>query len=340
MADTKAGPSTHLARLRERLAQQGHTLLDDEWRGRAARYRFRCAHGHETSRSGAHALRFLIDCPACEAEAKLTRLQQIVRQAGGECLSTSYSNSRDTYRFRCRLGHEFETRGARVLAGSWCRYCGHIQRGEVLRDPTGLARIQEAARKRGGEWLPQPYTRMEELYRFRCAEGHEWTTRGVVVVRGKWCRLCANKSVSDAHLRKDGLDELHRIAQEHGGQCLAHSYDGVNARYRFRCAQGHEWGTQAGNVRRGQWCPHCADDKLRLSIETMREMAAQRGGLCISDTYINNRTKLEWECARGHRWHSSPQNIRAGHWCPQCAHLSRITRHETRLQRRYEAVEV
>ncbi|MEF2253403.1 hypothetical protein [Ralstonia solanacearum] len=338
--DAEAGSSPHLAKLRERLAQKGHTLLDDEWRGRGASYRFRCTHGHEMSRNGARVLRILINCPACAADAKLGRLQQIARQAGGECLSTRYSKVTDTYRFRCRLGHEFEARGERILAGNWCRHCAFIRRGNARRDPTGLARIQEAARKRGGEWLPQPYALMTDAYRFRCGEGHEWTAPGSAVVHGKWCRLCGNKASGDACRHKDGLGELRRIAQEHGGQCLADHYENARTRYHFRCAQGHEWGTMGWNVLRGTWCQKCANSRQKLSIETMREMAAERGGLCVSDTYVNSVTKLEWECARGHRWHSKPHNIRVGHWCPQCAHLSQITRHKTRLQRRYDAVEV
>ncbi|WP_231663628.1 hypothetical protein [Ralstonia solanacearum] len=210
------------------------------------------------------------------------------------------------YRFRCRLGHEFETRGAGVIAGTWCRRCADNQRGEALRDPEGLARIQDAARKRGGQWLPQPYTRIQDTYRFRCAEGHEWMARGATVVRGKWCRLCALKARSVDSLRKDGLDELRRIAQEHGGQCLTHGYEGIRGRYRFRCAQGHEWETTGVIVIEGAWCPICSRDKLKLGIEAMREMAALRGGRCISDAYVNSVTKLEWECARGHRWHTTP----------------------------------
>ncbi|WP_247422756.1 hypothetical protein [Ralstonia pseudosolanacearum] len=340
MADTETRLSTPLARLRERLAQKGHTLLDNEWRGQRASYRFRCTHGHETSRSGIHALRFLIDCPTCEVEAKLARLQQIARQAGGECLSTRYSNSAAKYRFRCRLGHEFEMRGIAVTAGQWCRRCAYIQLGEASRDPEGLARIQEAARKRGGQWLPQPYTRIQDTYRFRCAEDHEWTARGSMVVQGQWCRLCANKARGEASLRKDGLDELRRIAQGHGGQCLTHRYEGIRGRYQFRCAQGHEWETNGVTVIQGAWCRACSRDKLKLGIEAMRKMAAQRGGLCISDTYVDIETKLEWECARGHRWHTTPRSIIAGHWCAQCYYLSRITRDETRRKRRYEVVEV
>jgi hypothetical protein len=33
----------------------------------------------------------------------------------------------------------------------------------------------------------------------------------------------------------------------------------------------------------------------------MRALAGDRGGECLSDRYINNRTKLAWRCATGHR---------------------------------------
>jgi len=29
-------------------------------------------------------------------------------------------------------------------------------------------------------------------------------------------------------------------------------------------------------------------------------------------------TKLEWECEDGHRWSSTPHNIKYGTWCPIC----------------------
>ncbi|MET2530950.1 hypothetical protein ABXT28_22265 [Ralstonia sp. SM1878_UCD538_TZ35] len=40
--------------------------------------------------------------------------------------------------------------------------------------------------------------------------------------------------------------------------------------------------------------------------------------------YKNIRSKLTWECHRGHVWETSPNSMFAGHWCPSCAILDRI----------------
>lgn len=340
MADTEGGPRVFLERVRERLAENGHELLDAEWRGWNAPYRFRCAHGHEARRSGSHASRFLIDCPTCRDAKKLDRLQQIARQAGGECLSDRYAGRLATYRFRCGLGHEFEARASKILEGSWCKQCARLRHTKAVRDPNGLSRLQQLARQRGGECLSHTYTRLADKYHFRCTSGHEWSTSGQEVARGAWCGLCAYEARSEAYLRKDGLAALHQIAQSHSGQCLADHYGGANARYRFRCENGHEWETKGARVLRGGWCATCANERRRLGIEVMREMAAQRGGQCLSDTYVNNASKLEWECAHGHRWQAAPGTIRAGHWCAQCHFQSLIKLPRTRRRRRYEAVAV
>ena len=39
-----------------------------------------------------------------------------------------------------------------------------------------------------------------------------------------------------------------------------------------------------------------------IAIERMRELAAAKGGKCLSDVYVNSASKLQWQCARGHTW--------------------------------------
>jgi len=59
---------------------------------------------------------------------------------------------------------------------------------------------------------------------------------------------------------------------------------------------------------------------MKLSIDTARGMAAQRGGICLSTEYSNNKTPLEWRCAAGHEWRACLKRVRErGHWCPICA---------------------
>lgn len=58
-----------------------------------------------------------------------------------------------------------------------------------------------------------------------------------------------------------------------------------------------------------------------LTIEDMREAAAFRGGKCVSLEMEDGdlHTPLEWECAYGHRFKSTPVTVlKGGHWCPDC----------------------
>jgi len=56
-----------------------------------------------------------------------------------------------------------------------------------------------------------------------------------------------------------------------------------------------------------------------MTIEEIHEVAAKRGGKCLSKTYKNTRVKLLWQCKYGHRWKSSYKVVGSGSWCPKCA---------------------
>ena len=59
-------------------------------------------------------------------------------------------------------------------------------------------------------------------------------------------------------------------------------------------------------------------------LEEMRGIADKRGGKCMSKSYLNAKTPLEWKCSKGHTWETSPTNIQAGSWCPECANVKRV----------------
>ncbi len=55
------------------------------------------------------------------------------------------------------------------------------------------------------------------------------------------------------------------------------------------------------------------------TIEEMQEIAMERDGKCLSDTYVNAHRKLLWQCAEGHQWEAPPYNVKIGSWCLVCA---------------------
>ena len=63
----------------------------------------------------------------------------------------------------------------------------------------------------------------------------------------------------------------------------------------------------------------------RLTIEDMCKLATVRGGKCLSLEYIGSKTKLQWQCAKGHTWQATPSSVKTKTWCPDCAGVVRLT---------------
>ncbi len=212
-----------------------------------------------------------------------------------------------------------------------------LRHGLKIMLPDGLLRLQQIAQSRGGQCLSTSYEGGYLMYEFRCKAQHQWQATGSEVLRGAWCLPCSQQERSENYLLPDGLNRLHDLAQKKGGQCLASTYTGAIAKYEFVCAHGHRWETTGARIVRGAWCGQCVHDSKRLGIEVPREVAAQRGGQCLSEHYVSNAHKLEWMCHRGHVWKATFANISRNQWCPQCAVIARIHKRNSKALAKYIA---
>lgn len=111
---------------------------------------------------------------------------------------------------------------------------------------------------------------------------------------------------------------MQAVAAQRAGRCLSDAYVGCSSPLEWECAKGHRWRATPGAVKHRTWCPECARLARAHTIEEMREVARQRGGQCLSETYRNAATPLEWHCARGHTWRATSNRILQGGWCKQC----------------------
>jgi len=67
------------------------------------------------------------------------------------------------------------------------------------------------------------------------------------------------------------------------------------------------------------------DKYHRLNIAELHDLAAKKNGKLISSAYVNNKSKLEWQCQFGHRWLAITANIKKGKWCPECSGNKKLT---------------
>ena len=185
-----------------------------------------------------------------------------------------------------------------------------------------LDEFVQLANKRGGKCLSNKYVSATDNLLWQCELGHEWEANAANIKSGTWCPVCSgNKRLT--------IEDMHLIAKERGGKCLSKKYVNSSTKLKWKCSEGHMWEAMPSDIKFGKWCPDCAGTK-RLTIENMQLIAMERGGKCLSKEYINNRTKLPWECGNGHKWEAPPHSIsnginRKGTWCPVCGGTKKLT---------------
>lgn len=186
-----------------------------------------------------------------------------------------------------------------------------------------LAYFQVLAAANGGTCLGGDFSGTRPTLKFRCSLGHEWiATAKHIVYRKSWCPQCRGQ-----HYNKHDLKTFQLIAEKRGGRCLSSEYAGIRKHLQFVCDQGHEWRAQPCNIlHRQSWCPVCANGRNETfkrqnalqMLKQIQNIATERGGRCLSETYLGDKVHLAFECEHGHQWNTTPNTIKRHHWCPVC----------------------
>ena len=234
---------------------------------------------------------------------KLAEMQKIAKARGGECLSKHYIASEIKLEFKCAKGHQWEAIPYNIKKGHWCSDCAGKRQGTI-------EEMKAIAKERGGQCLSSEYVSNKTKLKWECAKGHQWEAIPSSIKRGSWCLVCAGNLQST-------IEEMQDIAKERGGKCLSFEYVNTHTKLQWECSESHQWKAVPSHIKQGQWCPKCAGKNP--TIEEFQTIAKKRGGKCLSSEYVNAHTKLKWECSAGHQWEATPDKIKRGSWCPDCA---------------------
>lgn len=120
---------------------------------------------------------------------------------------------------------------------------------------------------------------------------------------------------------KLSIKNCHKLAHQHGGVCLSTEFIGNQAKYIWKCKNGHIWSGDYRSVHKGSWCLKCSG-KEKFTIEKCHEVARLHGGKCLSTKYTRARDVYEWQCKHGHKWKTTLGSIIRGSWCFVCFHRS------------------
>lgn len=242
-------------------------------------------------------------------------LLELIKEKGGRCLSESYSNSKTKLLWECAKGHRWEASFTSIKRGTWCPQCAGNTK-------LTIEDMHKIAMQREGKCLSEKYINSGSKLLWECSHGHQWKAQPNNIKSGKWCPYCSGRL-------NGSIEELQKIAESRGGKCISEEYINLNTKLLWECSEGHQWESIPKNIKKGSWCPHCAGTS-KSTIEEMNQIAEKRGGKCLSEKYKGNKSKLLWECSKGHKWETAPSNVKSGRWCPKCSGKVKFTLDEIR----------
>lgn len=173
----------------------------------------------------------------------------------------------------------------------------------------GIEDAHKLANENDGYCLSIKYEHYEAPLTWKCHFGHVWITSFHCIKSGQWCGQCyGNKRLTIEHAQEE--------AHKHNGECLDKLFINTRTKMNWKCEKNHLFQMTLGYVRRGFWCPMCADNWY--CIDDCHRIAKNRGGVCLSKVYVDYSGTLKWRCKEKHEWETSMRVIMLGHWCPEC----------------------
>ncbi len=256
-----------LNKFHELAHEQGCECLSTTYANLKTQLLFKCHNGHCWKVQAAGIKRKGIRCPICSYNEKTEKRKKkyfniytrIVKNRGGQLLSTDYVNNATRLQLRCAQGHEWWALPNAIQRGQWCFRCFHTDIAEKQKDSIKI--FIKIAKDQAGKLLSKTYVNCYTKLKWKCKAGHVWWSKPHNIKNGKWCPQCATIRSHKKSLFP--LEVYAKIAEKRGGKILSKEYKNINSRVEWLCGEGHRWVTALRTVRRGKWCPICARNKRR-----------------------------------------------------------------------------
>lgn len=125
---------------------------------------------------------------------------------------------------------------------------------------SSLNQLKQIAKCRGGELISDKYYGTHSKMSWKCKNGHSWDATVYSIKSGTWCPECAKYKRWDTRKRTN-INDIYNVAIHRGGKCLSKVYTNSTTKLKWECSKGHSWDALWSNVKRGSWCPACANTR-------------------------------------------------------------------------------
>ena len=273
--------------------------------GSGQKLNWKCNRGHEWEAAVSSRTRGL-GCPICSGQKLLkgyndlqTTHPDLAAMAFGWDPSSVTFGSGQRKKWKCNLGHIWESTVSNISSGAGCSVCDGKT---VLAGFNDLeTRFPHIARMADG-WDPKkiPGSSHKKLA-WKCEKGHKWVaTLSNLTSRKAGCPICSGRHVLIGF--NDLVTTNPEIAAEAVGWDPLTITSGSGIKKTWRCQEGHEWVTAVANRTKGTGCPSCAifgydinKDGWLYFLRHKKWELLQIGITNVPDGRVAIHKKLGWE---------------------------------------------
>lgn len=185
--------------------------------------------------------------------------------------------------------------------------------------------VKDYIERFGYKLLSDEYVNNQTKLLVRCPLGHKYETIYASFRQGHRCPECANEHRNDN--RKVTYEEVKAHIESFGYKLLSDEYKNNYTKLQLQCPEGHIVEMKYGDFQQGTRCRECYNEHRgecqKLTYEEVKKFIESFGYKLLSDEYVNNNTKLELECDKGHRYEVTFSGFkgsknRNGSRCPIC----------------------
>jgi hypothetical protein len=280
-----------------------------------------CQKGHITQSCLSYMLKYnRISCMTCGKNSQklnLDTISTLVEPYGGKCLEKEYINARTKMKFICKFGHEFTTTVDSITTKkSWCPKCRVKSAGEEICRIHFEKIFGKAFPSCKPSWLLNNSGNCMELDGYCKELDIAFEFHGQQHYYDVPYYYKKGKTL-EKRQQDDKLKET--LCKQKGINLIIIPYNINFKNLKDYILNKFPLLEKDFNKEEVHWKNAIIFSRHEKSLNLMQEIAAKHEGKCLSENYINARTKMSFICKKGHVFEKVPDVIKnQNKWCPKC----------------------
>lgn len=157
--------------------------------------------------------------------------------------------------------------------------------------------------------LSNEYINAHTKLNYKCSNGHIENISYNNFKNGRRCPKC---KISE---RKIGINYIRNYLKNEGYILLDSEYKNTKSKLNIKCPNGHLEKITFDTFKRNVRCNKCSSNKL--TYDFVKYEFEKNGYILLETDYINNRTKMNFKCPKGHLGKITYNNFKK-HKCSKC----------------------